>query len=59
MLRSRLKWGLLACLTLLVGAAFAQFEGTYSVQMADVLYFVEAGSAMSAVALSLVLVATI
>ena len=59
MLRSRLKWGLLVCLGLVAGTGFAQFEGTYSVQVADLLYFVEAGFAVSAVAISLMLVATI
>ena len=59
MLRSRLKWWLLTCVALLAATVFAQFGWPSVIQIADLLYVVETGSAVGAIALSLVLLATV
>jgi hypothetical protein len=57
--RNRLKWGVLACLIVLTAAAFFQLGWPHPFQMNEALYFVETGSAVSAVAICIALVATI
>jgi hypothetical protein len=54
-----LKWGVLACLIVLTAAAFFQLGWPHPFQMNEALYFVETGSAVSAVAICIALVATI
>jgi hypothetical protein len=56
--RSRLKWGLLACLVILAATAILQADSTFAPWSNDVLYAVETGSAACAIALCLALVAT-
>ena len=58
-LRSHLKWGLLTCLIVLAAAASIQTDWTYPFWMTETLYFVEAGSAVSAVAIGVALIATV
>ena len=58
--RRSLKWGLLACLLILVLTVMLSYNGgRLSLHEKDALYFLETGSAVSAVAISIVLVATI
>jgi hypothetical protein len=57
--RSSLKWGLLACLIILAATAIFQGEWTYPLWVKESLYFIEAGSAVSAVAICLALIATV
>jgi hypothetical protein len=55
--RIRLKRGLLACLIILAAAVIFHEETTLA--LGDALYFVETGSAASAVAICLALIATV
>jgi hypothetical protein len=55
--RSRLKWGLLGCLIILAVAAMLQAE-TFAPLSNYALYLVKTGSAASAIAICLALVAT-
>ena len=58
--RRNLKWGLSACLLILAFTVFLSCNGgKFSLREKDALYFVETGSAVSAVAISIALVATI
>ena len=57
--RSRLKWGLVACLIIAAATAIFQTEWTYPLWVTESLYFVETGSAVSAVAICLALIATV
>jgi hypothetical protein len=57
--RSRLKWALLACLIALAATAIVQAEWTFAPWMNDALYAVETGSAASAIAICLALIATV
>jgi hypothetical protein len=56
-LRRRLKWGLLACVFTLAAAAFLQLE--WPLRVTEMLYLVKTGSAVSAVAICIALIATI
>jgi hypothetical protein len=56
--RRRLLWGLLACLVILEAVVAFQADPTLSLWQQDALVFVEIGSAASAVAIFLALVAT-
>ena len=56
--RNRLKLGFLLCLVALAAAVFFQLDGTYPL-LTEVLYLLETGSAVSAVAIGLALIATI
>jgi hypothetical protein len=57
--RDHLKWGLLTCLVILAVAAILQTEWSYALWAKEALYFVETGSAVSAVAICLALIATV
>jgi hypothetical protein len=50
--------GFLLCLVALTAAAFFQLEGTHPL-LTEVLYFLKTGSAVSAVAIGIALIATI
>jgi hypothetical protein len=56
--KRRLKWGLLGCSVIFAGAAASQAEPALSLWLKDTPYFIETGSAASAVAIFLVLIAT-
>ena len=56
--RNWLKWGLLICIGMLVKAIAVQAEPSISQWLKDTLYFVETGSAATAVAIVLALIAT-
>ena len=56
--RRRLTWGLLGCLVAFEGAVALQGQPAISQWLQDVLYFAETGSAASAAAIFLALIAT-
>jgi hypothetical protein len=56
--RSWLKWGLLICVGMLAKAVALQAEPSLSLWLKDTLYYVETGSAATAVAIVLALIAT-
>jgi hypothetical protein len=56
--RRRLIWGLLGCLVIFEAVVAFQAEPILSLWLQDTLYFVEIGSATSAVAIFLALIAT-
>jgi hypothetical protein len=56
--RSRLKKVLFGCLVMLLAAVAFQAEPALSLWLRDTLYFLETGSAASAVAICLLLPAT-
>jgi hypothetical protein len=57
--RSHLKWGLLGCLTILAASAILQAEWTSALGAGDAIYLLKTGSAGSAVAICIALIATI
>jgi hypothetical protein len=57
--RSRLKWGLLFCLISLAAAVFFQLEWTHPLRVTEILYVLETGSAVGAVAICIALIATV
>jgi hypothetical protein len=58
--RRNLKWGLSGCLIMLALTVLLSYNGgKFSLREKDALYFIETGSAVSAVAISIALVATI
>jgi hypothetical protein len=57
--RKSLKLGLLACLIALAASYFFQGKRTYAVWAKETLSFVEVGSAVSAVAIFIALIATV
>ena len=56
--RSLLKWGFLGCLVIFGAAIAFRAEPVLSVWLRDLLYFVETGSAATALAICLTLIAT-
>jgi hypothetical protein len=58
-LRSRLKWGLLGSLAILAAALVLQVDSALALWAKDAVYFLGTGSAAGAVAISLVLIATV
>lgn len=56
--RNRLKWGILGCLVIFEAAVAFQGDPTLSLWLQDKLVFVETGSAATAVAIFLALIAT-
>jgi hypothetical protein len=57
--RSRLKSGLLICTIVFASAVLFQLAWSHSIRVANALVILETGSAASAVAISIVLIATI
>ena len=57
--RSRLKYGLLVCVAIFVAAVLFELAWNHSLRAAETLIILETGSAASAVAISIVLLATI
>jgi hypothetical protein len=57
--RSLLKWGFLACLAILAATAVVPIHWDYPLWITESLYFVEAGSAISAMAIGVALLATV
>ena len=57
--RSRLKYGLLACVVIFAATVLFGLAWNHSLRAAEALLFLETGSAASAVAISIVLIATI
>jgi hypothetical protein len=57
--RDRLKWALLACLTILAASIILQTEWTFALGVKEALYFSVTGSAVSAIAICIALFATI
>jgi hypothetical protein len=58
-LRTRLKWGLLGSLAILASALGLQADSALALWLKDTAYLLETGSAAGAVAISLVLIATV
>jgi hypothetical protein len=56
--RSRLKWGLLVCLTILAVTISFKPESALAVWVKDTLYFAVTGSVAGAIAIVLALIAT-
>jgi hypothetical protein len=56
--RSRLKRGLLVCVAILAATLVFQAESSLALGLKDALYFIETGSAASALAFCLALIPT-
>jgi hypothetical protein len=58
-LRSRLKWGLVGSLAMLAATLVLQGESALALWAKDAVYLLGTGSAAGAVAIALVLIATV
>jgi hypothetical protein len=56
--RNGLKRGFLACATILIAAVVFQIEWPHPFRVTEAFYFLETGSAVGAVAIAILLIAT-